>query len=183
MRLNRSGLIAVAVCLSSIPAGAREQRFSVPGHGSLLLSAPKEWRVETRLLQVPPSVSLRFRPPSGDAFSIQVTSVWLDPARRPDVTPDSMKKQVQTSAEASLPKAVEKKVAVVKLRGKHAIGYYFSLTDQGRSAGPRNYKYMTQGSFLTGPLLTVFTVLRRNPRGAEKEQALRAFANAFYSAQ
>ncbi len=92
-----------------------------------------------------------------------------------------MKKQVQTSAEASLPKAVEKKVAVVKLRGKHAIGYYFSLTDQGRSAGPRNYKYMTQGSFLTGPLLIVFTVLRRNPRGAEKEQALRAFANAIYS--
>lgn len=145
------------------------------------MSVPKGWRVDARPLQVPPSVALRFRPASGDAFSIQVTSVWLDPSRRPDVTPDSIKQQVRASAEASLPKAVEKKVTLVKLRGKRVVGYYFSLTERGRSAGPGNYKYMTQGSFLIGPMLTVFTVLRRNPRGAENEQALRVFANAIYS--
>jgi hypothetical protein len=185
MRLDSAGLIALAVCTSSVVARAQEpgnaQRFSVPGHGSLLLNAPKEWRVAVHSIQTPPSVALRFGPVSGDAFSVQVTSVWIDPSRQAKVTPDSIKETVRKSAADALAGAVEKDASLVEIRGKEAVGYHFSVTDRGPSSEPGEYKYMTQGGVLIGPLMTVFTVLHRDPGAAEKQQALQVFANATWS--
>ena len=84
------------------------QRFSVPGHGSLLLNVPKEWRVAVHALQDPASAAVRFRPASGDAFSVQVTAVWIDPGRQAKVTPESIKETVRDgAAERDLLLAIE----------------------------------------------------------------------------
>jgi hypothetical protein len=155
--------------------------FAVPGHGSLLLNAPKEWQSSAQALQSPPSVAFRFRPASGEAFSIQVTSLWIDPVRQANVTPDSIKESVRSAAADSVSRAAEKEAPLVELRGKEAIGYYFSVTDRESSSGPGQYRYMTQGTFVTGPLMNVFTILHRDAAAPEKEQALRAFANATYT--
>jgi len=185
LRIDSAGLIALAVFGSSVAARAEEpgnvQRFSVPGHGSLLLNVPKEWRVAVHALQDPASAAVRFRPASGDAFSVQVTAVWIDPGRQAKVTPESIKETVRDGAAEAVRRAVEKEAKVVELRGKETIGYYFSVTDQAPSSGTGQYKHMTQGAFLIGPLMTVFTVLHRDPGAAEKQQAIQAFANATWS--
>jgi hypothetical protein len=120
-------------------------------------------------------------PSTGDAFSIQVSAVFVDPAQDPELSPASLKDRMQRTADQALPRAVEKEARLVELRGKQAAGYYFSLTDKESTSAPGDYKYMTQGSFLTGCVLTVFTVLQHDSSRAEKDLALRMFAEAAYS--
>ena len=145
------------------------------------MSVPRGWRVTSKSLQEPPAVSIQMGPSSGDAFSIQVSAVFVDPAQDPELSPASLKDRMQRTADKALPRAVEKEARLVELRGKQAMGYYFSLTDKESTSAPGDYKYMTQGSFLTGRVLTVFTVLQHDSSGAEKEQALRIFAEAAHS--
>jgi hypothetical protein len=63
------------------------------------------------------------------------------------------------------------------LHGRQTAGSYYSLTD--RDPGP-SFAHLTQGIFLTGPILAPFTILYRAPDSPEVAQALQAFANATY---
>jgi hypothetical protein len=58
-------------------------------------------------------------------------------------------------------------------------GYYYSLTD--RAPGPGEYKYVTQGTLLTGELMVVFTFLHRDLAMPEKSMVLAMLANATYA--
>ena len=166
-------------------AGAQEatqaQRYIVPGHGSLLLNVPRAWMALGKPLENPPSVALRFSPAEGTGFSVQFTSVWLEPDKLAGFTPESIRSKTQDSAKELLPESEEKEAAAVELRGAQSIGYYYSLTSRGAPSGPEDYKYMTQGTVRTGEIVTVFTILHRDPAVPEKAQALRMFAEATYS--
>jgi len=165
--------------LSTAAAQAQSARqFSIPGHGSLVLDVPNGWRVTTRSVDNPPSVALRIDPPSGDAFVLQVSSVWLDPSKRAGISSDELRARTQKSAEELLPQAVEKQATLVELHGKEANGYYFSLTDRGPATDPKDYKYATQGTLLVGDLLTVFTFLHRRADDPAKAEALRILSSA-----
>jgi hypothetical protein len=155
------------------------QRYSVPGHGSLQLEVPRDWRVASQSLKDPASVALHLRPASGDAFDVQVTTLWLDRAKSARKTPEQLKAEVQNGTAKLLKRAVEKEVRIEELRGAEVIGYYYSLTD--RVPAPGEYKYMTQGMFVTGELLTIFTILYHGPRVPEREKVLRMFANATHT--
>ena len=170
---------ALAAVAAERPGQAR--RFPIPGHGSIVLEAPQAWRVASKPLENPPAISIQTRPESGEAFSIQVSSVFVDPAQDPDLTSASLKERMQKSADQALPRSVEKKATLVELRGKQAAGYYYSLTDKESTSAPGDYKYMTQGSVLTGRVLTVFTILQHESSGKEKDLALRMLADAAYS--
>lgn len=126
----------------------------------------------------PPSVALRIDPPSGDAFVLQVSSVWRDPSKRAGITSDELRARTQKSAEELLPQAVEKQATLVELHGKEANGYYFSLTDRGPATDPKDYKYATQGTLLVGDLLTVFTFLHRQAEDPARSAALQVLVGA-----
>jgi hypothetical protein len=168
-------------------AGAQEatqaQRYVIPGHGSLSLNVPRAWMALSKPLETPPSVVLLFRPASGGAFSVQLTSAWLAPDKLAGFTPESIRSKTQDSATKLLPEAEEKEAAVAELRGTESIGYYFSLTSRGAPSGPEDYKYMTQGTVRTGEFVTTFTILHRDPVLAEKAQALRMLADATRSSE
>jgi hypothetical protein len=159
---------------------AQTRQYSLPGHGSLVLKVPSGWRALDRSLPKPPSVLLRFAPASGDAFKVQVTTAWIEPAKR-DSSPASLKERVQATAKNLLKQSVEAEATILELRGDHAQGYYFSLTDRGQGSGPDDYKYLTQGTVLTGELTIVFTILQREPGLPDRERALRMFADAVHS--
>ncbi len=183
MLCKRCVWIAAILCLLTGPLTARQsgaaREYSIPGHGSLRLAVPDGWRVSTKSLSQPLSVLLRMSPPTGEAFDVQLTSVWLDSAALAKRSPDSIKSNVQRTASGLLPQAVEKTITMQELRGTQTAGYYFALTD--RNPAPGEYKYLMQGSFLTGELLSVFTLLSHAPRTPEVEQALEAFRTATYS--
>lgn len=110
------------------------QRFPVPGHGSLQLQVPNDWRAASKSLDKPASVLLRIRPAAGDAFPVQVTALWLDPEKRARKTPEQLKQDVEKSAAGPLQRSVEKDLRLEALRGAQALGYYYSLT--GREPAP-----------------------------------------------
>jgi hypothetical protein len=153
--------------------------FPISGHGSLHLSVPDDWRTHTRELPEPPSITLHFVPASGDAFDVQVTAVWLDATKRIRETPDAMRADVQRSAEELLPHSVEKTATLHELHGRQSIGFYYALTDN--NPGPGEFTNLTQGVFLTGDILSAFTILYRTPTSSEADKALRAFAEATYT--
>lgn len=158
---------------------AREVReYAVPSHGKLSLSVPGGLKEFSKPLPEPASVLLRFRPETGDAFYVQVTSLWLDAAKLAKATPESVKANVTSSADDPLRHAVEKELVLKELRGAETRGFYYSLTD--RAPGPGEYRYMSQGAFVTGELMTAFTILHREPVCPEKDMMLQMFAAARY---
>jgi hypothetical protein len=181
----RYRMILAALALGGLlgPLRAQEQaplqQFAVPGRGNLQLSVPKEWRAISKSLEEPTSVLLRIRPATGEAFLVQVTAVWLEPAKLAARTEEQLKADVRRSAEKLLTQAVEKEAVIVELRGAQTLGYHYSLTD--RAPKPGEYKYMTQGILVTGELLTIFTILYHDPALPEKAQVLQMFAGATYT--
>jgi hypothetical protein len=169
-------LAPMAQTQATVPTASTD--FPVPGHGSLRLKLPDGWRSRALPLTDPASVTLHFTPAHGDAFDVQVTSVWLDSAKRADVTLDSIKAGTQHAAEGLLPHSVEKTVSLHELRGPQSIGFYYALTD--REPGPGEFSNLTQGIFLTGDILSTFTILHRTSVPPEVAHALQAFAEATY---
>jgi hypothetical protein len=117
-------------------------------------------------------------PADGDAFDVQVTAVWLDLDKRSRETTDSLKATVQRAAKALLPHSVEKTATLHDLRGPQSVGFYYFLTDN--NPGPGEFSNLTQGAFLTGEILSTFTILHRTPVSPEVDQTLRAFSKATY---
>jgi hypothetical protein len=159
----------------------KSHEYQIPGHGKLLLKAPEGWKESSESLKDPASASIRFEPPTGDAFYIQITSVWLDADKLAASTPEVLKMTVARSADEPLTHAGEKKAVLQELRGSQSRGYYFSLTDRDPPAD--EYKYVTQGALLTGELMTVFTILYREPSPPVLSLALKMLGDAGYSAK
>lgn len=180
-RMAAFAFLAAALVSAAAAQTAQSRRFSIPGHGSLLVDVPEGWQVAERPLANPPSTALRIGPASGDAFILQVTSVWLEPKKLAALTPQELEARVRKTAEEMLPQAVEKDVELVELHGKQASGYRFSLTDRSSSSDPSDYKYVTQGTVLSGPLVTIFTFLHRVPTDPAKARALELLASARYA--
>jgi hypothetical protein len=109
--------------------------FSIPGHGSLRLKVPEDWRSQSRALAEPASVTLHFVPKNGDAFDVQVTAVWLDPEKRSRETNDSLKATAQRTATELLPHSIEKTATLHDLRGTQSVGFYYALTDNNPGPG------------------------------------------------
>ena len=77
-----------------------------------------------------------------------------------------------------LPHSVEKTVTLHELHGQQSAGSYYSLTDN--NPGPGEFTNLTQGVFLTGDILSAFTILYRTPVSSDLDKGLRAFAEATY---
>jgi len=172
--------VVMAACLlaggmlaqQSIPV----QVYLVPNHGSLRLSIPVSWTVESRAIADPASIFLHIAPAKGKDFDLQLTVVWLDPANLSKTTPESIKSNTERTGNGVLLQAVEKTLTLQELRGTQSVGTYYSLTD--RKPAPGEFKGLTQGSFLTGELLSAFTILSDNPGSSEVRQLLRMFSEA-----
>ena len=153
--------------------------FEVPGHGALRLAIPATWKVEVRPLREPASITLHVTLETARSFDIQLTAVLLDAKKLGKTTPDSIRANMQKAAKELLPRAVEKAATLKELRGGETVGWYYAMTD--RSPAPGEFRYLTQGSFVTGEVLCAFTVLHDAPDTAEVGQALRLFADAVHA--
>jgi hypothetical protein len=160
----------------SNPGATGSMDFPIPGHGSLRFKVPEGWDPHSRQTADPASVYLHFVPQKGDAFDVQVTAFWLDSSKRARETTDSLRATVQRTADELLPHSVEKTATLHDLRGPQSFGFYYALTDS--SPGPGEFPNLTQGVFLTGEILSTFTILHRTPVSSEVDQALQAFAQA-----
>ena len=175
--LYAAGLLFASTALAQ-PA---PQRFAIPEHGAVLLNVPAPWRVADKATGNPPSVSIRLQPANGDSFDLQMTAVWLEPAKRAEMTPEVIKQRVQATSKELLPQSVEKEAPLIELRGKQALGYYFSLTDRESQNTGSDYRYIAEGTVTVVEVVFIFTFLHREPGTPAKEQALQLVRDASYA--
>jgi len=184
VRISRQALLALigiiamlAGVLYAAPVFANRD-FKIPMHGTLRLAVPNGWKVESEPILDPAAVAVHMVPESGNDFDIQVTSVWLDADRLTKTTGQLIKDSTQRAADSLLSHSVETAATLQDIRGTESSGSSFALTD--RDPGPGEFKYLTQGIFLTGEALSSFTILYRNPNPQEVTDALRMFTDARY---
>ena len=84
--------------LAGFALAQEPRRFGVPGHGNLVLNVPAGWRVIDSSVAQPPSAIIRMRPPEGDRFYLQVTSIRLDPAKIAEITPEVIRERMRNVA-------------------------------------------------------------------------------------
>ncbi len=173
----------LAALLLAAPAYGQDvaQKFTVPGRGSLVLTVPDSWRALSRSIDQPPSVTGRMGPREGNAFSVQITALWLDESRRAVENSERGKAFMQESANKQLAQAEETEAKLVELRGKEAAGHYYTLTAKGETRGPNDFRHLTQGTLRVGELLVIFTLLQREAEPKVREAVLRAFTDASFA--
>lgn len=165
--------LALTLLLVSNLASAGElsiQQFPLPGHGTLVMALPDAWKTEVAQPpdRLPPT--LRFLPKSGAAFEILITPLWSMTGKSQAMDAASLRREVERSAQAAKPQAVERVLTIKSLQGSSGVGYYFSATD--RNPKPGEYKYLTQGIIPVGELAVVFTILSNDGGEATVDAAL-----------
>lgn len=150
----------------------------MPKHGVLRLSIPDGWSVESEPVRDPAAAAIRLKSSTGSTFDIQITAVWLDAQKLKKTDSEAMKASTLKAGKGLLSQSVEKEVSLKEINGAQAHGWYYALTDP--KPAPGEFKYLTQGSFLTGEMLCAFTILHRNSDTPEATQALQAFAGAVH---
>jgi hypothetical protein len=179
--ISRLLVFAAVVAFSSAPlAQPAPKRFAIAGHGTLVLNVPAQWRVADKATAAPPAVALIVGPATGDSFNLQMTAVWLEPAKRAELTPEAIRERVQATSKDLLKQALEKEAQLIELRGKHALGYYFSLTDRASQNTGTDYKHIAEGTVTVGEVVLIFTFLHREPGTPAKDQALQLVREAAY---
>jgi hypothetical protein len=174
--------ILFAACLLAAEVLAQQsspvREYPVPNHGTLRLSMPEAWNVEPSAMADPATLFLHISPSKGKAFDLQITIVWLNSANLAKTTPESIKANTERTGNGVLLQAVEKTLTLQELHGTQSVGTYYSLTP--RKPGPGEFKYLTQGSFLTGELLSAFTLLSDSANSSEVRQLLKMMSDATY---
>ena len=150
--------------------------FDVPDHGRLRMVVPPLWKVVSKALKAPPAAVIHIQPSIGDAFDLQMTTIWLDAGMKAKMTPDVVKGNVRRSGETLLKDAENKSLIIDDLKGEDVAGYYFTLADSNPKPG--EFRYVTQGTFVTGELMTAFTFLHRLPDPEDLQLFLRMLAGA-----
>lgn len=182
VRRRPPAFVVVTFLVLSAIGGAGAQALwspstvAIPGHGGLVLKVPLGWSLATRGDDGSASTQIRFGPKTGDAFSCQITAVWLDPPKLAKVTPARLRSTVEATAAGPLQASVEKKVDIRALKGARSSGYYFSLSD--RAPQGNGYRYLTQGSALVGDVMVMYTFLHRDAPSPEKDRFLDMVASA-----
>lgn len=180
--ISRLVVLAASLAFASATlAQPAPKRFAIPQHGALLLNAPADWRVADKATANPPAVSIRLQPADGDSFDLQMTALWLEPAKRAEMTPEAVKERVQATSKELLGQSVEKEAQLVELRGKQTLGYYFSLSDRESQNTGSDYRYIAEGTVTVGEVVLIFTFLHREPGTAAKEQALQIVRDASFA--
>jgi len=154
------------------------REFQVPNHGSLHLTMPEAWKVEAKAMVDLETLFLHVLPAKGKAFDIQITVVWVNPTNQSKPTPESIKANTQRTGNSLLFQASEKTLTLNEIRGTQSVGTYYTLTD--RKPGPGEFKYITQGSVLTGDALSAFTILSSSADSSDLKQALKMLTDAAY---
>ena len=109
---------------------------------------------------------------------MQITSVWLEPKNLAKKTAAAIKDDMEHASKGLLPQSVEKTAVLKEIHGDQSMGWYYALTD--KKPAPGEFGYLVQGSFLTGEVLSVFTILHRAADSPDVPKVIQSLTSATY---
>jgi len=155
------------------------RRFPIPAHGQLEVTAPADWRdsLDQPLGGLPPTIA--FTPPSGQAFLLQITTLWARGGG--PVSSGAVRAMAQSALGRARAQSVEQSASLREVQGPESTGWYFRLTDRRTAAGTLpsgEYAYLVQGAAQVGELVLSFTLLTNDRDGAEHEATVALIRSA-----
>lgn len=165
---------SLMVLVPSLAVGeqVKTKTIPLPGYGEVQLEVPTSWQHEVSQSQDDGAPTVVFTSSSGPRFQLLISPSAIRGAGQPLPGPGEIRTRVGQLAKGLLPAAIEKEIRVEELKGRSAIGYYYSLTD--KAPEPDGFEYLTQGMVLIGDLLLTFTVLANDRSDEVKDQAIAA---------
>lgn len=173
--MKRNAAVAVLAALVVFGVHARETAFPVGNQGTFVVDLPDTWTAQSKPASGSPD-TIVVTPKVGEKFQLLMTAFWSAGQVLPDV--ESLRGYVEKAAADAKRQAVEKEIAIQRLAGDHANGYYFQATD--RAPGPEDYRHLTQGIYRAGGLMVTFTVLTNDGQAAVVDSALAMLRKSFH---
>jgi hypothetical protein len=165
------GMVFSLVCNSiaqSATTSDASQAVPIPDHGDLVVPTPQGW---TRKLQGPPKApTIKFTERSDQQFDLLITVIPLPASRKNVNSPENLKAMAQAQGSMALKTAKETELKLEQLKGKDAVGYFYTLTDS--NPDPGSFEHMTQGLVGVGDLLLTFTFLHHQKELPQRQTAL-----------
>jgi hypothetical protein len=172
-------LIAALPCAQA--ADTTEKSYALPEHGTLKLTAPRDWRDEVHPAQGDTPLTVTFQPAKGAPFEVLVTPIWRANADVPVATRQTIAQRVRRSAEDIKSQSVETDIPLVEFASGTGPGFYFSVTD--KAPKPDEFKYLSQGMVKVGELVLTFSVLTNDGQADVVPSALEMMKSALHVAR
>ncbi len=135
------------------------EKFTIPGHGQLLLQVPVNWEF-TYILATedqPPIITFyELDSDKKEIFQMNVSSLWDDGFRRNITDHEHVRTFVESIGNKLLAASSETELMLIPIKGESGSGYYFSLSDA--TAKQEEYQYLTQGAYAMNDILLVFSL-------------------------
>jgi hypothetical protein len=152
-----------------IIVSSTETTLSMPRHGKITLSLPKNWIIEVKDESDKVSPFLEINSPSGEDFSILVTPFWENSIKQP-LTLDYIKNISIDNANSLSTTSVEGTYTLTKIEGPQLQGYYYQFTD--KAPKPHEWACITQGTAGSDKIMILFTIFTKSKDSLEVTQGL-----------
>jgi hypothetical protein len=141
------------------------------------MSVPVDWQENSRMLEVPPAVTLAYRLPSKKDFYMKITSAWEPQQERSSREPGWLRRAVEKAGQRLLGQSGERNLKLNEIHGPHAQGYYFQLAHKEKLP-IGEFKYVLEGVIDLGKITVVFTVFSTVKDLPEISESLRVIESA-----
>ena len=141
-----------------------QRLYPVPEHGELVLEVPEKWEVTyfSPAENKPPVITFYQKDDKKkELFQLNLSPLWDDGFGRNITSPEQIRDFVNNVGQRVLELSDETELQLLLIQGTDGQGYFFSLTDS--SAGPGEYRYLTQGALSVGEILVVFSLFTHEP--------------------
>ncbi len=172
-----TALILSIVLLGSINyiyAGDLTKSIPLPGHGSLVLKFPDEWKMSVQQPgnDLPPTIRLVSSKES--KFTFLITPLWNKNNNKP-FEDEQIKKLIENDGKKMISSAIEKDLKIETFNGSSSKGYYFGLTD--KAPKPNEFTYCYRVGVKVGTLLLSVTLLTNDKDSNDIKSAFEMLKN------
>lgn len=133
--------------------------FEIPGHGLLAIDVPKVWNYNftTTGNNQPPIITFyNLDKDKEEIYQLNLSVLWNDGFQRNILTAEYIHSLVEKTGNQALINSDQSELILKEIIGENGIGYWFNLSDS--TAGPGEYKFLTQGALAIGEILLIFSL-------------------------
>tara|TARA_B100001250_G_C19512424_1_gene662281 strand:+ start:86 stop:688 length:603 start_codon:yes stop_codon:yes gene_type:complete len=155
------------------------ESFLIPGHGELIMDVPKVWNYNftTSENTRPPIITFyNLDKDKEEIYQLNLSVLWDNGFGRNILSSKYIYSLVEETGKQALLYSDQSELILEKIIGKNGVGYWFNLSDS--TAGPGEYKFLTQGALAVGKLLLIFSLFSNDNESILQQALLKIIISA-----
>ena len=111
-----------------------------------------------------------------EIYQLNLSVLWNDGFQRNILTAEYIHSLVEKTGNQALINSDQSELILKEIIGENGIGYWFNLSDS--TAGPGEYKFLTQGALAVGEILLIFSLFCNDDGTILRETLLKMIMGA-----